>query len=63
MAALVTVKRSNVFAGYGRLRPFYWLYEATGPDGRAFDNRSLVNLRQVLRQRYGRDLEIVETWN
>jgi len=58
----VTIRRTNVFAGYGRRSPFYWLYEATGPDGRKFDNRSLVALRQVLRQRYGRELQIVEDW-
>ena len=58
----VTVTRSTLFLGYGSLRPFTWLYEAVAEDGTRFDNRSLVELRRVIKKRYGRDVRIVETW-
>ncbi len=45
----------------GHLRPIRDHYYCTGPDGRRFDNGSLVTLRQVLRRRYGK-VEIVKAW-
>jgi hypothetical protein len=70
--ATITITRTKLYpsrprAGYA----WNWLYEATGPDTikvgdrtlpRKFDNRSLVELRRVLRRVYGRDLRIVEPW-
>lgn len=35
----------NAFSNY---------YECTGPDGRRFTNASLVTLRRVLREKYGK---------
>lgn len=48
-----------------RPRPGYawkWTFETTGPDGRLFTNDSIVELRRVLKKRYGRDVVIVEPW-
>lgn len=44
-------------------RPLGWLYECTGPDRRPFDNRSIVDLRDVLRRSYpGVAVRLVELW-
>lgn len=39
-----------------------WLYQTTGPDGTRFDNRSIVELRSVLRRKYGKTIKITEPW-
>jgi hypothetical protein len=46
----------------GNRRPFSNFYECDGPDGRHFTNTSIVTLRDVLRRRYGRDVQINELW-
>lgn len=61
--AEVTVTRTRLFNGVGRRVPFSWLYYATGPDGRRFDSRSIVEMRSVLKRRYGRDVVIVEDFD
>jgi hypothetical protein len=58
----ITVRRQNHFRGNGRLRPFGWWYECDGPDGTHFTNTSIVELRSVLRRRYGRAVVIKEEW-
>lgn len=60
----ITVIRSVCIGHPGgrAARPIGWLYECTGPDGRRFNNRSIVTLRDVLKRRYGRDVRIVEPW-
>lgn len=46
----------------GNRRPISNFYECHGPDGTKFTNTSIGTLRTLLRQRYGRDVVIVETW-
>lgn len=60
----ITVTRSVLHGHPGgrAARPIGWFYECTGPDGRQFNNRSIVTLRDVLKRRYGRDVRIVEPW-
>lgn len=45
----------------GNRRPFKSDYYAVGPDGVEYQNNSIVTLRSLLRQRYGR-VTLVETW-
>lgn len=59
---VIRVERSQLFHGRQALRPYGWLYKCTGPDARRFDNRSIVELRAVLRSRYGHAVFIIETW-
>jgi hypothetical protein len=42
-------------------RPITTHYYAVAEDGRQFDNRSLVTLKQVVRRRYA-EVQIVEDW-
>jgi hypothetical protein len=58
----VTVNRSLLFNGTGCRVPYSWLYEVTGPDGRRFDNKSIGELRRVLRRRYGLNVQIRQNW-
>ncbi len=58
----VTVNRSLLFNGPGCLVPYSWLYEVTGPDGRRFDNKSIGELRRVLRRSYGSNVQILQNW-
>lgn len=63
MATKITVSRSKVYPQPARQgRAWHWVYECFGPDGRRFDNTSIRSLRDVLKRRYGRDIEIVEPW-
>jgi hypothetical protein len=45
----------------GNRRPVSNYYECVGPDGRRFSNSSIVELRRVLKARYGGDVEVVVT--
>lgn len=58
--APVTVTRMRYLRS--RQLPLGWLYETYGPDGKKFTNTSLVELRRVLREFYGRGLQIKEEW-
>lgn len=62
MQPVIEVRRARLFNGTGTLVPFSWLYQCTGPDGRQFDNRSIVELRRILRLRYPDGITIKETW-
>lgn len=59
----ITVSRTQVYPRPARRGPaWYWVYDCTGPDGRRFDNRSIGELRGVLKRFYGRNVVIVEPW-
>lgn len=66
IGASVEVRREKIYPlpprpGFA----WYWVYvvdPAKSPDGRRFDNGSIVELRRVLKRAYGRDIEIVEPW-
>jgi hypothetical protein len=58
---VVRVTRQRI-ASRGHGFAWYWHYYVTGPDGTRFDNRSIVTLRERLRHRYGRDVQIIESW-
>lgn len=60
-APQIEVERSELFTGYGSLRPFKWTYRTVGPDGTVFTNDSIVTLRQLLKRRYP-GITIVEPW-
>jgi hypothetical protein len=70
-ATEITVTRQRTMSS-GR-KFVYWHYYATGPDtitmpdGRVlpqrFDNRSMGDLRRVLRKHYGRDVRVILDWN
>lgn len=59
----ITITRMKLYPTPNRSwgKQWVWLYECTGPDGRRFDNRSIVTLREVLRRAYGK-VKIVEPW-
>jgi hypothetical protein len=59
---MIEVTRETRFHGHGRLRPFGYTYRCIGPNGTRFDNSNIITLRRILRQRYGKDVEIAETW-
>ena len=62
MSASVRVRRERI-ASRGHGFAWYWHYYVdAGPDGTRFDNRSIVELRRILRRQYGRDVQIIETW-
>jgi hypothetical protein len=68
----ITITRVKVYPSRPRPGPAWsWLYQATGPDTiqigdrtlpRQFDNRSIAELRRVLRRAYGPDVKIIEPW-
>lgn len=58
---MILVRRERIASG-GHGFAWYWHYYAIGPDGTRFDNGSIVTLRDVLRRRYGRDIQVSETW-
>lgn len=58
---VIEVRRTRLFNGHGKRVPFSWLYQCAGPDGRRFDNRSIVELRAVLRRNYS-DVVLTELW-
>ena len=63
VTAYITVERSRVYPCVARRGPAWrWVYACVGPDGRRFDNDSIVTLREVLRRHYGRDVSIIEPW-
>ena len=58
----VTVRRWRVYPSVARRGPAWkWVYDCTGPDGRQFDNDSIVTLRSVLRRHYP-GVIVVEPW-
>lgn len=61
-APTVTIERINTLRSRFSTSPFHWVYKTVGPDGRRFDNDSIVTLRSVLKRRYGRSLVIIEPW-
>lgn len=52
----ITIYKSRIVRppGFYTRNAFGNYYECTGPDGRRFNNTSLVTLRRVLRERYGK---------
>ena len=72
MSVRIVVERRKIYPSRPRAGGAWsWLYEATGPDTvkvgsrvlpRRFDNRSIADLRRVLRRAYGSDVEIVERY-
>lgn len=55
----ITVTRTKVYPRPARRgRAWYWSYDCVGPDGRRFDNTSIVTLRQVLRRYYGKGVTV-----
>lgn len=61
-AAVIRVERCRVYPSVARRGPAWkWVYNCVGPDGRRFDNDSVVTLRDVLRRAYP-GVEIVEPW-
>lgn len=52
----ITVYKSQIarLPGFYVHRAFSNYYECVGPDGRQFNNTSIVTLRRVLRERYGK---------
>lgn len=62
--ATITITRQQIYKSPNRNARFAWkwIYDAIGPDGRRFDNDSIVALRGVLRRAYGRDTKLVESW-
>lgn len=60
----VTITRQRLFNGHGARVPFSWLYDGRGSDGSRYDNRSIVELRSVLKRKYGRDgVRIIEAFD
>jgi hypothetical protein len=57
---VIVLKRERYLASR-RFGSVCWLYSCDGPDGTHFTNTSIVTLRSLLRQRYGR-IVIVEPW-
>lgn len=61
-AAVIHVERARVYPSVARRGAAWkWVYNCVGPDGRRFDNDSIVTLRDVLRRAYP-GVEIVEPW-
>ena len=60
--AAITVDRVVRMHSVGNLTPASWLYSATGPDGKQFQNQSIGEMRRILRRNYGRDVEIKQNW-
>lgn len=57
----VTINRAKCYPWPSRRGPaWHWVYDCVGPDGTRFDNRSIVELRRVLKRHYGRDVVVVE---
>ena len=50
----VVITKKRMLVSRQSLRPFTSLYEATGPDGTKFTNTSLVEIKRVMKRRYGR---------
>lgn len=57
----ITISRTLLRGRPGSGFPGSWLYEATGPGGKKFDNRSVVELRRVLRKCYA-NTELRQGW-
>lgn len=59
----IVVSRGSLYSrSPGNRRPLSNFYECDGPDGQHFTNTSIVTLRDVLRNAYGRSVVIVEPW-
>jgi hypothetical protein len=56
----VTLTRGTIYSDLTRRKSPY--YKGLAGDGTRFDNTCLTTLRSVLRRKYGKDVEIVETW-
>jgi hypothetical protein len=62
MTTVIRVERSRVYPSVARRGPAWkWVYNCVGPDGRRFDNDSIVTLRDVLHRAYP-GVEIFEPW-
>lgn len=59
-AIVITVLAEDLSNGVGARHPWSTLYTCTGPDGRAFDNRNIKTLRDVLRRRYGKVTVVID---
>lgn len=57
------VTRNAMYSPMNRRRPYSWYYETKGPDGANFTNTSIVTLRRLLKQRYGKSIVIVENYD
>lgn len=60
-APSIVVTRQNYLISRTSSRPFCWLYSTSGPDGTYFENKSIVELRAVLKRHYP-DAQIIEPW-
>jgi hypothetical protein len=62
MPSVITISRSRLYPCVARRGPAWvWYYEAIGLDGNRYDNRSIVELRRVLKRRYP-NASIIEPW-